>query len=252
MNKLMVTVQDLSFRYPDGKNALEKISFEVHQGESVALIGPNGAGKSTLLLHLNGSLGIPEDGRALIKIAEIDLTRKNLREIRKNVGVVFQNPDDQLFMPSVFDDVAFGPINLGYPDTIVREKVAKALEEVGLAQFERRASYHLSYGEKKLVSIATIISMDPKLVALDEPTSGLDPRGKKKIIQILKKMDVTKIIATHDLEMAYELCSRAILINNGEIVAVGEVGDIIENEQLMLENGLETPLSIVLSRKVTW
>jgi cobalt/nickel transport system ATP-binding protein len=245
-------VQNLSFKYPDGKNALENISFEVYQRESVAIIGPNGAGKSTLLLHLNGSLGIPENGKPKIKIAEINLTRKNLKEIRKNVGVVFQNPDDQLFMPSVFDDVAFGPINLGYPDSIVREKVAKALEEVGLAQFERRASYHLSYGEKKLISIATIISMDPKLVVLDEPTSGLDPRGKRRIMQILKKMVVTKIIATHDLEVAYELCNRAILINNGVIVAIGDAEDIIENEQLMLENGLETPLSIVLSRKVTW
>ena len=250
MSRPIISVQNISFRYPDGKKALENVSFEVYQGESVALIGPNGAGKSTLLLHLNGSMGIPDDKRAKIKIDEIDLTSNNLKEIRKNVGIVFQNPDDQLFMPSVFDDVAFGPINLGYPDNLIREKVTKSLEAVGLANFEKRTSYHLSYGEKKLVSIATIISMDPKLVVLDEPTNGLDPRGKKKIMHILKNMTITKVIATHDLEMAYELCDRAILINEGKIIAIGNVSDIIENEQLMLENGLETPKSIILSRKV--
>jgi len=250
LSRPIISVQNISFTYPDGKKALENVSFDVYQGESVALIGSNGAGKSTLLLHLNGSMGIPDDKRAKIKIAEIELTRNNLKEIRKNVGIVFQNPDDQLFMPSVFDDIAFGPINLGYPDSLIKEKVTKALEAVGLAHFEKRTSYHLSYGEKKLVSIATIISMDPKLVVLDEPTNGLDPRGKKKIINILKNMTVTKVIATHDLEMAYELCNRAILINEGEIIAIGDAGDIIENEQLMLENGLETPKSIILLRKV--
>jgi len=250
LSRPIISVQNISFTYPDGKKALENVSFDVYQGESVALIGPNGAGKSTLLLHLNGSMGIPDDKRAKIKIAEIELTRNNLKEIRKNVGIVFQNPDDQLFMPSVFDDIAFGPINLGYPDSLIKKKVTKALEAVGLAHFEKRTSYHLSYGEKKLVSIATIISMDPKLVVLDEPTNGLDPRGKKKIINILKNMTVTKVIATHDLEMAYELCNRAILINEGEIIAIGDAGDIIENEQLMLENGLETPKSIILLRKV--
>lgn len=231
-------IKDLYFAYPDGTQALEGINLAVENGESVALLGPNGAGKSTLLLHLNAIL----QGRGDIRIFDLPIVRENIREIRRRVGVVFQDPDDQLFSPTVFDDVAFGPMNMGLSREEVQERVEKALAQVGMAGFENKAAYHLSFGQKKRVATATVLSMEPDILALDEPSSNLDSRGRRELLNILINLPVTKIVITHDLLFVLELCERAIIMDDGIVVADGPIDEIMANEELLEAHGLEAPL----------
>lgn len=214
MNNKAIEIRNLNYIYPDGTKALGDINLDVFAGESVGIIGANGAGKTTLLLHLNGIL----KGTGKICVFGFEMNGKNLTQIRKKVGLVFQDPENQLFMPTVFDDVSFGPINMMLPREEVEAAVDAALKEVGMLGSIKRPSHHLSFGQKKRVSIATVLSMSPEILAMDEPTSNLDPRGRRDIIEFLKGIDKTKIIASHDLELISELCSRYIFMDKGNIV----------------------------------
>ena len=209
-----VEVENLSFNYPDGHQALVDINLVIPLDQSVALIGPNGAGKSTLLLHLNGILR----SKGIVRILGIPIEEKNLKWIRSKVGLVFQEPDDQLFSPTVFDDIAFGPINMMLAKDKIKASVEQALSEVSMQGAAQRASHHLSFGEKKRVSIATVMSMKPDILVLDEPTSNLDPKGRKELIALLKSINKTKIIASHDLDLIAELCSQYVFLDKGTIV----------------------------------
>ena len=241
MSHHIVEVHDLHFAYPGGTEALKGVSFRITHGESVALIGANGAGKSTLLLHLNGYL-TPTRGE--IRIGETPLVRATAAAVRRAVGMVFQDPDDQLFMPTVFEDVAFGPLNAGLPAAEVEQRVASALERVGMAHLRDRPPYKLSAGEKRAVAIATVLAMAPDILVMDEPSSHLDPRGRRRLIELLKSFQHTKIIATHDLELVVELCSRVIVLDDGKVVAEGPTVDLLNDEALMLAHGLERPHSL--------
>ncbi len=230
----IVRVDNLSFCYPDGQQALTDISLTIYQGETVALIGPNGAGKSTLLLHLNGILR----SNGVVKVFGKPVDDKNLRWVRSKVGLIFQNPDDQLFSSTVFDDVAFGPINMGYSEAEVRQCVAKALDWVGMTGYEQRSPHHLSVGEKKRISIATVLSMAPEILVIDEPTSNLDPGSKWSLISLLKRLPGAKIVASHDMELVQALCQRAIVLDQGEIVAEGDTAQILADQALLVAHGL--------------
>ncbi len=230
----MIEIVNLVFHYPDGRAALDKINLVIHPGEKVALVGANGAGKSTLLLHLNGIL----QDEGLVKINGFEVNKQNLPKIRSLVGMVFQNPDDQLFSLTVGEDVAFGPIYQGFESHIVDDKVKNALSDVQLSGFEDRHPFHLSGGEKKRASIATVLSMSPEYLVLDEPTAGLDPKSRKELMALLKTLPQSLIIATHDLKMALDLTDRVILINHGKIAADGKTKDILLNEDILHENDL--------------
>ncbi len=230
----LIAVENLSFVYPDGQRALNDVSLTIHRGSSVAIVGPNGAGKSTLLLHFNGIL--KSNGR--VRLLGRTLDEHNLRWARSQVGLVFQDPDDQLFSPTVFDDVAFGPINMGLSDAEVHGAVARALEMVGMAGSEKRSPHHLSVGEKKRIAIATVLSMSPEVLVIDEPTANLDPRGKWSLIGVLKKLPGTKIIVSHDLELVGALCCRVIILDQGRIVADGAAEDLLSDRQLLADHGL--------------
>lgn len=230
----IIEIENLSFSYPDGRQVLENINLSIGRGETVALIGPNGAGKSTLLLHLNGILR--SDGR--VRVYGMLLEDKNLKWVRRMVGLVFQNPDDQLFSPTVFDDVAFGPINMGYSADEVKQRVARALEGVGMRGYEQRSPHHLSVGEKKRIAIATILSMDPEILVVDEPTANLDPRSKWELVELLKGLPMTKIVASHDLEMVEALCERTIVLDGGRVVADDATSIIMSNTALLESHGL--------------
>ncbi len=203
-DKSVVKVNDLHFSYPDGHVALRGVSINLCSGDKVALVGPNGAGKSTLMLHLNGIL----NGRGDIEVGGVRLTRDNLPVIRAMVGLVFQNPDDQLFSPTVFDDVAFGPLHMGLPEAEVIAHVDKALEAVRMSSYRDRLSHHLSVGEKKRIAIATVLSMDPKILILDEPSAGLDPRARRTLINLLRELPITMLVSTHDMKLVQELFPR--------------------------------------------
>jgi cobalt/nickel transport system ATP-binding protein len=236
-----IEVRNLKYQYPDGKEALRGISFMIGDGECVGLVGPNGSGKSTLLLHLNGLL--PE---SLPKTSDVIIYGKELKietaaDIRRDVGLLFQDPDDQLFCPTVYEDVAFGPKQFGLKEEQVKIVVTKALEQTGLLGSENRSPHHLSQGEKRRVCLAGVLSCEPRVLALDEPTSNLDPRGKRNLIQTLKSISATKIIATHDLEMVVQLCSRSIVLDNGEVVGDGPTHQLLGDEEFMLAHGLEKP-----------
>lgn len=230
----LITVENLSFCYPDGQQALTDVNLTIYQGGSVALIGPNGAGKSTLLFHFNGILR--SNGR--VKLLGRPLNEHNLRWARSKVGLVFQNPDDQLFSPTVFDDVAFGPINMGYGEAEVHRAVARALDLVGMSGYEKRSPHHLSVGEKKRIAIATVLSMSPEILIIDEPSSNLDPRGKWSLIDVLKSLPGTKIIVSHDLELVKALCQRVIIIDQGRVVADSAADDILADKRLLAAHGL--------------
>lgn len=234
MMEEVIKVESLSFHYPDGQQALSNVSFSVKKGESVALIGPNGAGKSTVLLHLNGILR----GNGRVKVFGAFVDDKNVRWIRSKIGLVFQNPDDQLFSPTVFDDVAFGPINMRHPEPEVRESVARALDWVGMSGYEQRSPNHLSLGEKKRITLATVLSMMPEVLVLDEPTANLDPRGKWSLISLLKRLPITKIIASHDLDAVRSLCQRIIILDHGQTVADGPADQILDDVPLLRAHGL--------------
>ncbi len=236
----IIEIKDLDYVYPDGTRALQGITLNIFENESVGLIGPNGAGKSTLLLHLNGLLRT----NSHIKILGREINNGNLSFVRSKVGLVFQDPDNQLFMPTVFDDVSFGPLNMGLQENQVISAVDRALEQVDMAYAKTRASHHLSFGEKKRISLATVLSMDLEILALDEPTSNLDPKHRRDLINLLKKMKLAKIIATHDLDMVLETCSRVALIDKGRLVAEGAAEEILRNKDLLEAHNLEVPLSL--------
>jgi cobalt/nickel transport system ATP-binding protein len=236
-----IEITDLRYRYHDGTEALRGASFRIARGECVALLGPNGSGKSTLLLHLNGILPEHSAADGAVKILGEAVTRQNLETVRRQVGLVFQDPDDQLFCPTVQEDVAFGPQQLGLSDAEGALRVQSALAQVGLADFGRRATHHLSHGEKRRVCLAGVLACESQILVLDEPTSDLDPRGRREFKALLRQIPATKLIATHDLELVVELCSRAIVLDRGSVVADGPVVELLDNEELMLAHGLERP-----------
>lgn len=236
-----VDLKNLTYRYADGSEALRDISFAVESGERVALIGPNGAGKSTLLLHLNGLLPERAVENTAVQICGAPVTAENFSKVRKNVGLLFQDPDDQLFCPTVFEDVAFGPRQLGLDGTAIAEKVAVALAQVGLTGYENRLPHHLSRGEKRRVCLAGVLVCEPAVLALDEPTTDLDPRGRRELKLLLRRLPAAQLIATHDLELVVENCTRAILLDRGTIIADGPPAALLADEQLMLAHGLERP-----------
>jgi cobalt/nickel transport system ATP-binding protein len=233
----VLCVRDLHFSYPDGHSALHGISLKMNNGEKAALVGPNGAGKSTLMLHLNGIL----NGHGEIEIGGQRLLRENLPAIRAMVGLVFQNPDDQLFSPTVFEDVAFGPLHMGLPEADVRARVDAALEAVRMSGYRDRLSHHLSVGEKKRIAIATVLSMNPSLLILDEPSAGLDPRARRTLINLLRELPITMLVSTHDMAMVKELFPRTIVMDEGRIVADGLTPLILDDEELLTAHGLEKP-----------
>lgn len=230
-------VEDLHFHYPDGHPALEGVSLAIQPGEKAALVGPNGAGKSTLMLHLNGILA----GEGRVEVGGLPVSRPNLPAIRARVGLVFQNPDDQLFSPTVFDDVAFGPLHMGCPEPEVRVRVAHALAQVGMGEYAARLSHHLSMGEKKRIAIATVLSMQPEILVLDEPTAGLDPRARRQLIRLLAALPLTMLVSTHDLHMVAELFPRMIIMDEGRIVADGLTPRLLADQALLDAHGLERP-----------
>jgi cobalt transport protein ATP-binding subunit len=236
-----IELRDLQYRYPDGAQALRGVSFTVEPGECVGLIGPNGAGKSTLLLHLNGLLPEKLDGQAAVLIQGRPITAQNAMAVRRQVGFLFQDPNDQLFCPTVFEDVAFGPQQFGADEPEVRSRVTRALAQVNMAGFESRSPHHLSGGEKRRVCLAGVLACEPSLLVLDEPTSNLDPRGRRDLKQLLRDIPITKIVATHDLEFVAELCTRVVVLSRGQVVADGPTIEILSDEPLMLRHDLETP-----------
>jgi cobalt/nickel transport system ATP-binding protein len=269
----ILKVEHLSYRYPTGEVALCDVSFSVGLHEVVGLVGPNGAGKTTLLLHMNGLLlgtsaaprgeigsvrqsgfgsgGAARDSSAAVgaQVAPVEVLgmpviAANFSEVRRNVGLLFQDPDDQLFCPTVRDDVAFGPLNLEFPKEEILRRVAEALAAVGLSGIEDRPPQHLSFGEKRRVCLAGMLACEPSLLALDEPSSNLDPRARRGLIDILRKCPASQIIASHDLELVAELCSRVIVLDQGRIQADGPTREILADDKLMARHGLEVPLSI--------
>jgi cobalt/nickel transport system ATP-binding protein len=236
-----IRVENLHYRYPDGTYALKGVSLCVGEGESVAIVGPNGAGKTTLLLHFNGILR----GSGKVFVFGEEVTSRNLLSVRKLVGLVFQDPDDQLFMPTVLEDVAFGPLNLGLSQEEAVKRAINALEMVGMSYAANKSPHQLSFGERKRVAIATVLAMEPKVLVLDEPTANLDPRSRRQLLSLLRRLEVTKIVATHDLDAALFLCDKAILMDDGQIVAIGETREIFSDEALMEAHGLEVPPSIL-------
>jgi len=235
-----IKIEGLSFRYPDGTPALRELSLEIARGERVGIIGPNGAGKSTLLFTLNGIYS----GEGRIEISGKEVNERNLKEIRRKVGLVFQDPVDQLFMPTVLEDVAFGPLNLGCEKAEAVRLSLEALKAVGMENARDKISHHLSHGEKKRVSVATVLSMSPDIIALDEPTSNLDPRARMELLDILSGLDKTVIIASHDLDFVMRLCGRTVLLDGGRIKAQGETRKILSEETLLERHGLLLPPAI--------
>jgi cobalt/nickel transport system ATP-binding protein len=243
MTDFAVRITRLSYTYPDGTKALEGIDLDVRSGERLAIIGPSGAGKSTLLLHLNGVL----TGSGSVKVMGLQLEASNLRQIRRQVGLLFQDPNDQLFCPTVFEDIAFGPLNLSVPADEISRRVDKALQDTGLERsMKSRSSHHLSLGERKRVSLATVLAMEPAILGMDEPTSNLDPRNRRHLIDVISGLKATLIIATHDLELVLDVCSRTVLMDHGKIWADGETRSMLADAQLMELHGLEVPLSLKL------
>ncbi len=230
-------VEDLKYAYPDGQVALRGVTLQVSPGEKVALVGPNGAGKSTLMLHLNGLFS--GDGQVLV--AGMPVANPNLPLIRSKVGMVFQNPDDQLFSPTVFDDVAFGPLHMGVPEEEVRIRVKQALNQVGMDGFEERQPFHLSIGQKKRISIATVLSMEPEILVLDEPSAGLDPRARRSLIDLLRELPLTMLVSSHDMLMVGELFPRMIIMDEGLVVADGPTAELMGDVALLEAHGLERP-----------
>ncbi|NGO39128.1 ATP-binding cassette domain-containing protein [Limisphaera ngatamarikiensis] len=234
-------IHQLHYRYHDGTEALRGISLSIQPGECVGLLGPNGSGKSTLLLHINGIL--PEHGRpdGQVRVFGRDVCPENLPWIRQHVGLLFQDPDDQLFCPTVAEDVAFGPQQLNLPEAEIQHRVEQALAAVAMTHLADRPTHHLSHGEKRRACLAGLLACQPDLLVLDEPTSGLDPRGRRELKNLLQSLPGTKLIATHDLELAVQLCPRSILLDQGRVVADGPTVELLNNEPLMLAHGLERP-----------
>jgi cobalt/nickel transport system ATP-binding protein len=238
----MIHIHGLTFHYPDGRLALEKVEFSLAAGESIGLVGPNGAGKTTLFLCLGGVLRVPA---GVVEVAGLDPADANQRrKLPSKLGIVFQNSDDQLFNSTVFDDVAFGPLNLDLPREEVKQRVAEALEKVGLTGFEQRVPFHLSGGEQRRVALAGVLAMRPDILLLDEPSQGLDPRGRRGFINLVNALPVTKIIAAHDLEMILQTCRRVLILDQGRVVADGPARELFADAALMEAHGLEVPHSL--------
>lgn len=233
-----VEVEHLHYAYPDGYEALRGIDLRIGRGEKVALVGPNGAGKSTFMLHLNG-INAPSHGA--VRIGGVTVERANAKRIRAEVGLVFQDPDDQLFSPTVFDDVAFGPLHMGLDADEIHDRVESALAAVGMSGFERRLPFHLSIGQRKRVALATVLSMNPSVLVFDEPSAGLDPRGRRQLIDLLRGLSQTLLVATHDMRLVAEVLPRTVVMDDGLVVADGPTDAILANEELLEQHGLERP-----------
>ncbi|GAA1008628.1 cobalt ABC transporter ATP-binding protein [Streptomyces sp. F-3] len=231
-------VSGLAFAYPDGHQALFGVDFRIERGERVALLGPNGAGKTTLVLHLNGILS---GGTGTVRVAGLPVGKKNLATIRQKVGIVFQDPDDQLFMPTVREDVAFGPAAAGLRGPELERRVHTALERVGMREFADRPPHHLSLGQRRRVAVATVLAMEPEILVLDEPSSNLDPASRRELADILRSLDVTVLMVTHDLPYALELCPRSLILSDGVIVADGPTGELLSDDALLRAHRLELP-----------
>jgi cobalt/nickel transport system ATP-binding protein len=233
-----IEVHDLHFAYPDGRSALQGVDLRVAAGERVAVLGPNGAGKTTLVLHLNG---IHQPATGTVRVGGLDVAGRDLREVRRRVGIVFQDPDDQLFMPTVRADVAFGPANLGLRGEQLDRCVQQALDAVGMAHAIDRAPHHLSFGERRRVALATVLSMDPHVLVLDEPSSNLDPASRRELAEIVRGLTVTVVLVTHDLLYALELCDRSVVLDAGRIVADGPTHQVLADDDLLAAHRLELP-----------
>ncbi|MCX6395750.1 MAG: ABC transporter ATP-binding protein [Propionibacteriales bacterium] len=233
-----VEVRGLAYAYPDGHQALFGVDLVIAPGERVAMLGPNGAGKTTLVLHLNGILTA---GAGTVSIGDLEVVKANHREIRRRVGIVFQDPDDQLFMPTVRQDVAFGPANAGLRGEALEARVTAALEQVGMAEYADRPPHHLSFGQRRRVAVATVLAMEPDVLVLDEPSSNLDPASRRELADILRGLDVTVLMVTHDLPYAWELCPRSVILHEGTIVADGSTTDLLSDADLMAAYRLELP-----------
>lgn len=231
----MIKIDGLKIKYPDGNVAINGVNIHINEGDTVAILGANGAGKSTLLMSLVGIIPITE---GTITVDDLKLEKKTLPQIRQKIGLVFQNPDDQLFMTHVYEDIAFGPRNYGVGENEVRARVGKTMDQLEINHLARRLPSKLSGGEKRMVAIAGVLAMDPVLMLFDEPTSFLDPRSRRNLLPVLAKLPITKVIATHDLEMAAEICNRVILFQNGQVVADGRPESILQNHQLLESAGL--------------
>jgi cobalt/nickel transport system ATP-binding protein len=232
-----IEIEGLSFSYPDGQEALCDVSLSIQPGEKVALVGPNGAGKSTLILNLNGILA----GEGSITVCGLKVEEENLGRVRAMVGMVFQSPEDQLFSPRVFDDVAYGPLYQGLPQEIVQERVSEALAAVSMREYGQRVSHHLSMGEKKRIAIATVLSMKPEVLVLDEPTAGLDPRARRSLINLLDELPLTMLVSTHDMPLVKDLLPRMVILDQGKVVADGATSELMDDVQLLEIHGLERP-----------
>lgn len=238
MSVPVLDVRGLAYAYPDGHQALFGVDLHVHRGERVALLGPNGAGKTTLVLHLNGIL---EAGAGSVAVSGLPVEKKHLKEVRRRVGIVFQDPDDQLFMASVRQDVAFGPANLGIKGAALERQVMDALDRVGMADFADRPPHHLSFGQRRRVAVATVLAMEPEVLVLDEPSSNLDPASRRELADILRSLDVTVLMVTHDLPYALELCPRSVVLSGGTVVTDGATYDVLTDDDLMRAHRLELP-----------
>jgi cobalt/nickel transport system ATP-binding protein len=242
MSVPVLDVRGLAYAYPDGHQALFGVDLHVHQGERVALLGPNGAGKTTLVLHLNGIL---QAGAGTVEISGLPVAKPHLKEIRRRVGIVFQDPDDQLFMGSVRADVAFGPANLGISGAELDARVLAALEQVGMAEYADRPPHHLSFGQRRRVAVATVLAMEPEILVLDEPSSNLDPASRRELADIVRSLDVTVLMVTHDLPYAMELCPRSVVLSDGHVVADGPTYDVLTDADLMSAHRLELPFGFI-------
>jgi len=231
-------LENVRYTYPDGQVALRGVNLSLASGERMALLGPNGAGKTTLVLHLNGILS---GGGGRVSVGGLDVTRPHLAEIRRRVGIVFQDPDDQLFMPTVAEDVAFGPANLGLRGAALRTRVAEALDAVGMAEHRDRAPHHLSFGQRRRVAVATVLAMRPEVLVLDEPSSNLDPASRRELAGIVRQLPITVLMVTHDLPYAVELCPRAAILDDGQVAADGPTVDLLADSELLARHRLELP-----------
>ena len=231
-------VTGLSYAYPDGSPALRGVDLRVEPGERVALLGPNGAGKTTLVLHLNGILG---GGPGVVRVGGLTVAKESMREVRRRVGIVFQDPDDQLFLPTVAEDVAFGPANLGLTGAALQARVDRALDQVGMRSAADRPPHHLSFGQRRRVAVATVLAMEPQVLVLDEPSSNLDPAARRELADILTGLDVTVLMVTHDLPYALQLCPRSVILSAGRIVADGPTAELLADTGLLAEHRLELP-----------